>query len=186
MNSNSEQTIKQEVAVFGGGCFWCTDAVFTELSGVTNVVPGYAGGTLENPTYKDVCSGETGHAEVVKITFDPTKINYEKLLDVFFKTHDPTTLNRQGADVGTQYRSVIFFTSEEQEKSAKKIISKLNTEKEFSKKIITEVQKLPVFFEAEKYHDDYFKNNPQNSYCQFVIKPKVDKLKSIFSSFIEK
>jgi peptide-methionine (S)-S-oxide reductase len=185
MNSNSEQAKKQEVAVFGGGCFWCTEAVFSELKGVIDVAPGYAGGTFENPTYNDVCSGETGHAEVVKITFNPDIIQYEQLLEVFFKTHDPTTINQQGADIGTQYRSVIFYTSAEQEKIAKELISKLNTKKVFTKPIITEVSQLTHFYEAEKYHHNYFKNNPHKPYCQFVIKQKIEKTRNLFSPLIE-
>jgi len=186
MNINNEQNSKQEVAVFGGGCFWCTEAVFSELNGVIDVIPGYAGGNFKNPTYADVCSGETGHAEVVKVTFNPTIISYNQLLDVFFKIHDPTTLNRQGADIGTQYRSVIFFTSKEQEELAKQKISKLNTEKVFPKPVVTEISELPFFYEAEKYHHNYLKNNPMQPYCKFVINPKVEKFRRTFSPLIKK
>ncbi len=186
MNFNNEPKEKQEVAVFGGGCFWCTEAVFSELKGVSDVVPGYAGGNFKNPTYTDVCSGKTGHAEVVKITFNPSTISYKQLLDIFFKIHDPTTLNRQGADIGTQYRSVVFYTSKEQEEIAKQKISELNTEKVLPNPVVTEVSELTIFYEAEKYHHNYFINNPMQPYCKFVVNPKVKKFRGAFSPLIKK
>jgi peptide-methionine (S)-S-oxide reductase len=150
---------KIESAVLGGGCFWCTEAVFSELKGVTDVIPGYAGGEMKNPGYNDVVTGETGHAEVVKITYNPEVIPYEKLLEVFFLTHDPTTLNRQGADVGTQYRSVIFYTNEKQKETAQKVINEIEKNKIYSKPIVTEISELVKFYIAENYHHNYFANN---------------------------
>jgi len=163
-----------ELATFGGGCFWCVEAVFERLDGVQSVVAGYAGGTILNPTYKQVCSGTTGHAEVAQISFDPAKISYRQLVDIFWESHDPTTVNRQGADVGTQYRSVIFYHSEEQKKTVE--ISKQEAQKNFSQPIVTEIQPLTKFYPAENYHQDYYRNNPNAPYCQFVIKPKLKKL----------
>ncbi|MBI3006652.1 MAG: peptide-methionine (S)-S-oxide reductase MsrA [Ignavibacteriales bacterium] len=164
-----------EKAIFGAGCFWCVEAVFERLPGVQSVVAGYAGGTKAKPTYEEVCSGETGHAEVAQITFDPSKITYEKLLEWFWHAHDPTTLNRQGSDVGTQYRSAIFYHDEKQKEKAEK--SRSEAQKDFTDKIVTEIQPLMEFFEAENYHQDYFKNNPNAPYCAFIIKPKLKKLK---------
>lgn len=163
-----------EKATFGAGCFWCVEAVFERLDGVSSVVAGYAGGNRPNPTYEQVCTGATGHAEVAQITFDPKKISYEKLLDVFWKAHDPTTLNQQGADRGTQYRSVIFYHDEKQKPAAE--TSKRNAAKQFEDPIVTEIKPLDHFYEAENYHQDYFKNNSNAPYCRFVIKPKLDKL----------
>ena len=163
-----------EKATFGAGCFWCVEAVFERLEGVQSVVAGYAGGTKPNPTYKEVCTGTTGHAEVARITFDPTKISYEKLLEVFWESHDPTTLNRQGADVGTQYRSAIFYHDEKQKIAAEK--SKMEASKILQDPIVTEINPLTNFYEAEDYHQDYFNNNPNAPYCRFVIKPKLEKL----------
>ncbi len=162
-------------ATFGAGCFWCTEAVFERLDGVHSVVAGYAGGTTVNPTYKEVCSGTTGHAEVAQITFDPAKISYEELLNVFWHAHDPTTLNRQGADEGTQYRSVIFYYDEKQKAAAEK--SKADVQANFAKPIVTYIEPLKQFYTAENYHQDYYKNNPQAPYCTFVIRPKLEKLK---------
>lgn len=164
-----------EKATFGAGCFWCVEAVFERLDGVKSVVAGYAGGTKPNPSYEEVCTGKTGHAEVAQITFDPTKISYEKLLEVFWHAHDPTTLNQQGADVGTQYRSVIFFHDEKQKVAAEK--SKVAAQKMYSDAIVTEIKALTNFNEAENYHQDYFRNNPNAPYCRLVIKPKLEKLK---------
>ena len=161
-------------ATFGGGCFWCVEAVFERIDGVTDVVSGYAGGHTENPTYYDVTSGKTGHAEVCQITFDPQIISYDELLDIFWQAHDPTTLNRQGNDVGTQYRSAIYFHSQEQENSVKKALKK--AEKIFKKPITTEVKALDKFYPAEINHQDYFANNPNVPYCTFVIAPKINKL----------
>lgn len=163
-----------EQATFGAGCFWCVEAVFEGLDGVESVVAGYAGGTTPNPSYEDVCSGETGHAEVAQITFDPIKISYERLLEVFWETHDPTTLNRQGADRGTQYRSVIFYHDEKQKQAAEK--SMKEAAGSFDDPIVTEIKPLTKFYEAENYHQDYYRNNPNAPYCQFVIKPKLKKL----------
>ncbi len=164
-----------EKATFGAGCFWCVEAVFQRIDGVKSVVPGYAGGKKENPTYKEVCSGNTGHAEVAQITFDPSKVSFEKLLDVFWQAHDPTTLNRQGADQGTQYRSAIFFENANQKQSAEK--SKKEAQQDFDDPIVTEIQPLVKFYEAEDYHHNYYNENQFQPYCQFVIKPKLKKLK---------
>lgn len=166
---------KLEKATFGAGCFWCVEAVFERLPGVQSVTAGYAGGSKANPTYEEVCSGTTGHAEVAQITYDPSVISYEKLLEWFWKAHDPTTLNRQGADVGTQYRSVIFFSDESQRKAADE--SKRKAQKEFDNPIVTEIQPLTKFYAAENYHQDYFRLNPNAPYCQLVIRPKLEKLK---------
>jgi peptide-methionine (S)-S-oxide reductase len=166
---------KSQTAVFGGGCFWCVEAVFEGLDGVRSVESGYAGGTLPNPTYEQVCSGRTGHAEVVKITFDPSTISYGKLLDLFWRAHDPTTRNRQGADVGTQYRSIILYGDEEQRAAAER--SKVEAQKDLEDPIVTEITPLAVFYAAEKYHQDYFANNPNAAYCTFVITPKLKKLR---------
>ncbi len=165
---------RTEKATFGGGCFWCVEAVYEKFDGVLQVVSGYAGGTKPNPTYEEVCSGTTGHAEVVQITYDPEKVSYEKLLEVFWASHDPTTLNQQGADVGSQYRSVIFYTTEEQKQAA--IASKQAAQANFSDPIVTEIKPLTSFYPAEDYHQDYFRNNPNAPYCVFVISPKLKKL----------
>ncbi|MQA90286.1 MAG: peptide-methionine (S)-S-oxide reductase MsrA [Gemmatimonas sp.] len=168
---------KHEVAMLGGGCFWCTEAAFDELRGVEKVEPGYAGGSVPNPTYKQVCSGSTGHAEVVQVSFDPDAITYRDLLDVFFTVHDPTTLNRQGADVGTQYRSVVFYHDEEQKHAAEEAIEVLEASKVWNDPIVTEVSPAPTFFPAEEYHRDYYRRNPGQGYCQVVITPKLAKLR---------
>ena len=167
---------KSEIATLGGGCFWCVEAVFQRIEGVISVKPGYAGGNVKNPTYKQICTGNTGHAEVAKIEFDNSKITYSQILNVFWQSHDPTTLNRQGNDVGTQYRSVIFFHNESQEEIAKK--SKVNADKSgyWDNEIVTEVTLLNNYYDAEDYHDNYYNNNPNQPYCLFVIKPKLDKL----------
>jgi len=166
-------TNKTVLATLGGGCFWCTEAIYQMLPGVKSVVSGYAGGKTENPTYKQVCEGNTGHAEVIQIEFDPGVISYEKILETFWEAHDPTTLNRQGADTGTQYRSVIFYHSEAQKAAAEK--SKAAAQKDFIQPIVTEISPLPKFYKAEGYHQDYYRNNPSQGYCRMVIKPKVDK-----------
>lgn len=172
-------------AVFGGGCFWCTEATFQNLKGVTDVVPGYSGGTsTKAPTYEQVCSGTTGHAEVVRVTYDPAVISYKDLLKVFFATHDPTTRDRQGNDIGSQYRSVIFFADEQQKKEATEFIAELN--QDLSGKIVTEVSPLKAFFEAEGYHHNYFQNNPSAGYCQFIISPKMTKLRKEFAQMLVK
>ncbi len=166
-----------EIASFAGGCFWCLDAVFRQLKGVEKAESGYAGGTTKNPTYRDVCSGTTGHAEVVRITFDPAVISYRDLLGVFFTIHDPTTLNRQGADVGTQYRSAIFYHSEEQRQTAEQVIAELTAQQVWDNPIVTEVAPLPEYFSGEKYHQDYYAQNSEQGYCQIVIAPKVAKVR---------
>ena len=166
-----------EVATLGGGCFWCLEAVYEQLVGVTGVASGYAGGTIPSPTYEQVCTGGTGHAEVVQITFDPGVISFEELLEVFFTIHDPTTLNRQGADVGTQYRSVIFSHDEEQRATAEAVIQRVEAEGIWDDPIVTEVAPLDVFYRAEAYHQEYFRRNPGQPYCQVVIAPKVAKFR---------
>ena len=173
--SSKEAPKREEVAIIGGGCFWCTEAVFEMYDGVKEVVSGYAGGATKNPTYKEICTGATGHAEVIKIVYDPAVISYRKILSVFGECHDPTTLNRQGADVGTQYRSTIMYLSEEQQKFAVAWKKKL-TEK-FIDPVVTEIVEAPVFYPAEDYHQDYYKKNPNQGYCTFVIRPKLKKLK---------
>ncbi len=175
-NDNTVRTDKYEQAVFGGGCFWCIEAVFERLSGVVSVEAGYAGGTKPDPTYEEVCTGRTGHAEVARITFDPKKISYEKLLEVFWEAHDPTTLNRQGPDAGTQYRSVIFYLDQRQKLAAEQ--SMRAAQKNFSDPIVTELQPLKAFYKAENYHQDYYRKNPNAPYCRFVIKPKLDSIRN--------
>ncbi|MGC9345102.1 MAG: peptide-methionine (S)-S-oxide reductase MsrA [Bacteroidales bacterium] len=177
--------MKEELATFGGGCFWCTEAVFEELEGVIDVVSGYAGGTVVNPSYREVTTGRTGHAEVIQISFDPGITGFEELLEVFFKTHDPTTLNRQGADVGTQYRSIIFYHSPEQKRLAEYKIESLDKAGVFDSPIVTQVEKYEHFYLAEDYHQDYFKKNPDQAYCSYVIKPKLKKMRKDFSSKIK-
>jgi peptide-methionine (S)-S-oxide reductase len=170
----------REVATLGGGCFWCLDAVYRQLRGVDQVESGYAGGTKPSPTYRDVCSGETGHAEVVQITFDPSVISYRELLDVFFTIHDPTTKDRQGGDIGTQYRSIILTHSDEQARVAHEAIREVEAEKLYDDPIVTEVEPLTTFYAAERYHQDYFANNARQPYCQAVIAPKVAKFRRRF------
>ncbi len=167
---------KSEIATLGGGCFWCVEAVFQRINGVISVKPGYAGGSIKNPTYKQICTGDTGHAEVAKVVFDPSKITYAQILNVFWQSHDPTTLNRQGNDVGTQYRSVIFFHDKSQEEIAKK--SKIDADESgfWDNEIVTEITPLNNYYDAEDYHDNYYDDNPNQPYCLFVIKPKLDKL----------
>jgi peptide-methionine (S)-S-oxide reductase len=170
-----------EVATLGGGCFWCLEAVYDELRGVTQVESGYAGGSVPNPSYKSVCSGTTGHAEVVQVTFDPAVISYRELLDVFFDIHDPTTLNRQGADVGTQYRSAIFYHSPEQKTIADQVIRDLEAERQWKDPIVTEVVPFEAFYVAEDYHQEYYRNNSRQPYCRVVISPKLKKFRDHFS-----
>lgn len=175
----------KETAVFGGGCFWCTEAIFSELRGVTSVAPGYAGGATANPSYEQVCSGKTGHAEIIKIEFDPTQISFNDLLTVFFATHDPTTFNRQGNDVGTQYRSVILYTTDEQKQAAEAFVKKLSSSDPSGKPVVTEIKPLDKFYEAEDYHRNYFKNNSSQPYCQLIIEPKVLKLQKEFAELLK-
>lgn len=172
-------------AVFGGGCFWCTEAIFKALKGVESVMPGYAGGTIDNPSYEQVCTGNTGHAEVIKIDFDPAIIKYRDLLEVFFSTHDPTQLNRQGNDIGTQYRSVVLYVSDEQKQEAEKFIQELSADKVFDQPIVTTLEPLGKFYEAEQYHRDYYANNPNQPYCMLVINPKVAKFKKKYVEMLK-
>jgi len=175
-----------ETAIFGGGCFWCTEATFEMLEGVVSVMPGYAGGSTPNPSYEQVCGGETGHAEVIQVEFDPEKISFTDLLSVFFVVHDPTTRNRQGNDIGTQYRSIILTTNEKQKKEAEEFIRQLSENEFAGKKIVTEVQLLEIFYPAEGYHHHYFQKNPEKAYCQAVINPKVEKLRKHFTELLKK
>jgi len=170
----------REVATLGGGCFWCLEAVYDELRGVEEVVSGYAGGHVGNPTYEQVCSGATGHAEVVQITFDPRRVSFRELLEVFFTIHDPTTLNRQGADVGTQYRSAVFYHSPEQKETAERVIREMTEARVWDAPIVTEVAPLGRFYPAEDYHQEYFRRNPAQPYCRVVVAPKVSKFRQKF------
>ena len=171
-----------ELATLGGGCFWCLEAVFEQVRGVESVVSGYSGGQGENPTYRDVCSGNSGHAEVVRIAFDPAELTYPELLEVFFTIHDPTTLNRQGNDVGTQYRSVIYFHSEAQKSAAHSMIQSIEVSLGGESRVVTEVAAAPAFFAAEDYHQQYFRRSPDQAYCQLVVAPKLAKFRSLFRS----
>jgi len=172
---NDTMNNQNELATFGGGCFWCTEAIFQELEGVISVDAGYAGGETLNPTYEDICTGATGHAEVIQITFNPKVIKYELLLEIFFKTHNPTTLNQQGADRGTQYRSVVFFHNNIQKEASENIIIELEKNKVFDMPIVTELTPFDVYYKAENYHQNYYENNPTNGYCNVVINPKLTK-----------
>jgi peptide-methionine (S)-S-oxide reductase len=174
-----------EKVAFGGGCFWCTEAVFLELKGVVAVTPGYAGGKTENPTYEQVSTGKTGHAEVVLVEYDPQIISFQKLLEVFFESHDPTSLNRQGNDVGTQYRSIVLYSNQSQFQEAKNYIKKLTDSKKYSKPIVTELIPLEKFYPAEEYHQKYFARHPEESYSAYVIKPKVEKVRERFKELLD-
>jgi peptide-methionine (S)-S-oxide reductase len=176
-NQPDKASLGMEVATLGGGCFWCTEAVFADLKGVARVESGYSGGSVANPTYRDVCTGTTGHAEVINITFDPKVISFKELLEVFFTVHDPTTMNRQGADVGTQYRSAIFYHSEEQKAIAQEVIKEIESAKIWEAPIVTEVTPFKGFYKAEDYHQGYFAQNPNQPYCRVVIAPKVAKFR---------
>ncbi|MCK3683329.1 peptide-methionine (S)-S-oxide reductase MsrA [Maribellus sp. YY47] len=175
-----------EKATLGGGCFWCTEAVYLELEGVVDVKPGYSGGHVKNPSYKEVCTGTTGHAEAVQITFDPEVVSYSQILEVFFATHDPTTLNRQGNDVGTQYRSAIFYHNEQQRETAEKVIRELEEEKVYDRPIVTEITAFDKFYVAEDYHQNYYARNKSQGYCQFIIAPKLDKFRKVFKDQLKK
>lgn len=175
-----------ETTTLGGGCFWCLEAVYDQLNGVTDVVSGYAGGQVDNPTYKQVCSGTTGHAEVVQVTFDPNVITFDDILAVFFTIHDPTTLNRQGADVGTQYRSAIFYHSPEQKAAAEAAILRVNAEGLWPNPVVTQIAPLERFYPAEDYHQEYFENNPNAGYCRVVIAPKVAKFRKAYLEKLKK
>ena len=170
-----------EKATFGAGCFWCVEAIFQSINGVTRVESGYSGGHVKNPAYREVCNGTTGHAEVIQLTYNPDVVKYETLLEAFWLSHDPTQLNRQGADVGTQYRSVVFYHNEEQGRLAKEYKKRLNDEKAFGKPVVTEVSAISDYYPAENYHQDYFDNNSTNSYCTMVVSPKLEKFKKVFS-----
>ncbi len=183
MNSVESNTPTQlDTATFANGCFWCTEAIFEELKGVKSAISGYAGGNTENPTYKEVCSGETGHAECIQIVFDPSIISFDELLEVFWKTHDPTTLNRQGNDIGTQYRSAIFYHTEEQKNKSLQYKDELNKSGAWANPIVTEIAPFTIFYPAENYHQQYFElNGDANPYCQFVIQPKLEKFRKVFA-----
>ncbi len=178
---NMENLQNTDTAIFGAGCFWCVEAVFTELKGVQSVQSGYTGGHIKNPSYKEVCTGRTGHAEVAKIVFDPAVISFDELLEVFWQTHDPTTLNRQGADVGTQYRSSIFYINDAQKELAEFYKNKLNASGAWDNPIITEIAPLGAYYAAEDYHQNYFANNPDQPYCSAVVRPKVEKFRKAFA-----
>jgi peptide-methionine (S)-S-oxide reductase len=180
IGSAKAQKQKLEKATFGNGCFWCSEAVFQRLTGVTTVRSGYEGGDVVNPSYDDVCTGTTGHAEVIELTYDPAKISYQELLEVFWKTHDPTTLNRQGADVGPQYRSVVFYHNDAQKALAEKYKKELNAKNAFGKPVVTAISKAAPFYVAENYHQDYYNRNGSQPYCRAVILPKMEKLEKIF------
>ena len=180
------QKIDLEVATLAGGCFWCIEAVFQEIDGVEKVVSGYTGGKSFNPTYQRVCFGDTGHAEAVQISFNPSKISYKEILEIFFSVHDPTTPNRQGADVGTQYRSAIFYHNEEQKTIAEEIIKELNKDALGEKPIVTQIVALDKFYPAENYHQEYFSRNPEQAYCQMVISPKMNKFRQQWANRIRK
>jgi peptide-methionine (S)-S-oxide reductase len=175
-----------QVATFGGGCFWCTEAVFLKLKGVEKVVSGYAGGKVKDPTYEQVCTGLTGHAEVIRIEYKPEEIRFEQLLDVFFHTHDPTTKNRQGADVGTQYRSAVFFNNDEEKEITKRVIAELDKSGDFDDPIVTTLEEMKIFYPAEDYHQNYFAQNPGNSYCRAVVGPKVAKFLKRYKDMAKK
>ncbi|MCL5073131.1 MAG: peptide-methionine (S)-S-oxide reductase MsrA [Actinobacteria bacterium] len=179
------ENIKTETAVLGGGCFWCLEAVFSQLKGVLKVESGYSGGDKPDPDYREVCSGNTGHAEVIKIEFDPDKISYEILLRIFFTVHDPTTLNRQGNDTGTQYRSIILYNSPRQEQIASRVIKEIEDSKIYTDPLVTEIKPLQTFYKAENYHQEYFYNNPYQPYCQAIISPKVEKFRKKFSGYLK-
>jgi peptide-methionine (S)-S-oxide reductase len=182
----SEVLQGKEVATLAGGCFWCLEAVYDQLRGVTDVVSGYAGGRVRNPSYQDVCAGTTGHAEVVQVTFDPAEVSFREILQVFFTVHDPTTLNRQGADVGTQYRSAIFYHGPEQKATAEQVIREIDAAKIWPAPIVTEVASLQAFYPAEDYHQEYFARNPSQGYCTFVIAPKVAKFRKQYLSRLKR
>jgi peptide-methionine (S)-S-oxide reductase len=177
--------MKKETIIFGGGCFWCTEAVFKMLKGVISVEPGYAGGTVPNPTYEQICNGDTGHAEVIKIEYDPATVSLNNLLTIFFASHDPTTKDRQGNDVGTQYRSVIFYQNSAQKDICEKFIKQLNDSSEMGAPIVTTVESLKEFYPAEDYHKNYYENNKQQGYCQVVINPKLKKVQQKFAELLK-
>jgi len=181
-----DTTNSTSLATFGGGCFWCMEAVFQQMSGVEKIESGYSGGNTKNPTYKEVCTGETGHAEVIQITFNSSLVSFAELLKVFFTMHDPTTLNRQGNDVGTQYRSVIFYHNAEQQHEAEAVIQEINKQHIYPNPVVTQVVPFSVFYKAEDYHQNYYNQNKEQSYCRFVIQPKVEKFEKIFNDRMKK
>lgn len=184
--SQNKKTANLETITLGGGCYWCVEAVYENLDGVKSVVSGFSGGKVANPTYEEVCTGTTGHAEVVQITYDKTVTDINEIFKVFFTVHDPTTLNRQGADVGTQYRSVIFYKNEEQKKAAQSIITELNKAKVYNSPIVTKVEPFTKFYKAEDYHQNYYANNKNQPYCKMVIQPKIEKFEKIFKDKLKK
>ena len=184
--SSASLNLKLDTATFGAGCFWCVEAQFQMLDGVVKVESGFSGGNVKNPSYKEVCTGNTGHAEVCKITYDPSKISYEEMLFAFWQSHDPTQLNKQGNDVGTQYRSVIFYHNEKQKQLAEEYRKKLNDEKVYDNPVVTEVSPAAAFYKAEDYHQNYFNQNGEESYCQFVVRPKVEKFQKVFKDKLKK
>jgi peptide-methionine (S)-S-oxide reductase len=187
MNENlNDNNLKTDTATFGTGCFWCTEAIFQQLEGVIKVTSGYSGGKVDNPTYKQVCSGTTGHAECLNIIYDPSKISFDDLLEVFWQTHDPTTLNRQGNDIGTQYRSVIFYHNQEQKDKAEKYKAELDKSGAWDNPIVTSLEPMSKFYPAEDYHQNYYNDNTGQGYCQFVIRPKLEKFQKVFKSKLKK
>lgn len=185
MKTKTLADVREEITL-GGGCFWCLDAIYREIKGVEKVLSGYSGGSVANPTYEDVCSGKTGHAEVVQITFNPQIITAEKLLRIFFATHDPTTLNRQGADVGTQYRSIIFYRNQKQKNVIDKVIGELKKDKVYKNLIVTEIVPFQSFYAAEDYHQDYYSQNREQGYCRIIINPKLEKFRKTFRDNLKK
>lgn len=185
-SNTNNTTANNEIATLGGGCFWCLEAVFDNLSGVTSVESGYTGGQTANPTYEDICTGTTGHAEVVRITFDPAVISFREILDVFFTIHDPTTLNRQGNDRGTQYRSVIYYHSSAQKETAEKLVAELNQKNEWGSPLVTEVTPEVTYYPAEDYHQEYFEHHPNQPYCMMVVAPKVAKANEKFAKKLKR
>ena len=184
--SNHQDTEKLQLATFGSGCFWCTEAIFQRIDGVEKVESGYSGGTVKNPTYKEICSGLTGHAEVIQVAYNPERVTYETLLEIFWKTNDPTTQDRQGNDVGTQYRSVIYYHTEEQKKLAEEYKQKLSEARVFDRPIVTEISPLSTFYKAEDYHQNYFNGNNNAPYCAIIIQPKLEKFRKVFSDRLKK
>lgn len=185
-NSSKKSNSDTETITLGGGCYWCIEAIFENLEGVKTVVSGFSGGKTVDPSYEEVCTGKTGHAEVVQITFDKTKTNLDEILKVFFTVHDPTTLNRQGADVGTQYRSAIFYRNEEQKKTAQDIINALNKAKTYDSPVVTKIEAFTKFYKAEEYHQDYYAFNKNKPYCRLVIQPKLEKFEKVFKDRLKK
>ena len=184
--NNASATNNIDTATFGAGCFWCVEAIFQRVEGVQKVESGYSGGTVKNPSYKEVCNGTTGHAEVIRLTYDKTKVTFDELLEVFWKTHDPTTMNRQGNDIGTQYRSAVFYHNDDQKKIAEEYKKKLNAEKVYPNPIITEITPLLNYYPAENYHQNYYNQNGNQGYCQYVIQPKIEKFEKVFKGKMKK